>query len=321
MMELVWLVLGFVFLIAGANFLVDGSCSLARQLGVSDLVIGLTLVAFGTSAPEMFVNLLASIRGQSQIAIGNILGSNTMNTLLILGVAGLIYPLSVTRGTVWKEIPLSLLAAALVWLMASDSRLDGSSANIIGRIDGVILLCFFIIFLYYIYGLSKNGGSQEPLPSKTFGVPRSILWAVLGLAGLVVGANWVIEGAVFIAQKLGVRESVIGLTIVAGGTSLPELATSVVAAYKKNSDIAVGNVVGSNIFNIFLILGTSAAIRPMAFLPENQLDVLVVVLAGLLLFAFMFTGKRHTLDRWEAALFLFVYTGYIIYLIRHAKIG
>jgi len=319
-MEIALLVVGFVLLVGGASFLVDGSCSLARRLGVSDLAIGLTLVAFGTSAPELAVNLIASYRGNTEIAIGNILGSNIFNILLILGFSCLLYPLAVTRGTVWKEIPFSLLAAILVGITANDVWMENCTAYVVGRTDGIGYLLVFVIFLYYVYGMMKNGeSSPDAIPSKIRSIFKSLLFVSAGLAALVVGAKWVVDGAIVIAQMLGVSESVIGLTIVAGGTSLPELATSIVAAYRKNADIAVGNVVGSNIFNIFLILGTSAVIRPLPFQASSNIDIGMTVLASLLLFLFMFTGRKRTLDRWEGALFLLIYGVYLVYLIQTAR--
>ena len=316
MLVYILFIIGFVFLVKGADFLVDGAAAIARRLNISDLAIGLTVVAFGTSLPELFVNVIASLQGSTAIAIGNVVGSNIANILLILGISAMICPLAVTAGTVWKEIPFSLLAALVLFITANDALLDGSGASVLTRSDGLTYLAFFSIFVYYtasiaagIDGLDDHGPSRQPGPLK------SIAFILLGLTGLVLGGKWIVDGAVALAAGFGMSESLIGLTIVAVGTSLPELATSVAAAYKRNADIAVGNVVGSNIFNIFFILGISATIKPLPFQSQNNLDIGMVVIASLLLFLFMFTGKRRSLDRWEGIIFVLLYAAYIGYLI------
>lgn len=308
---------GFILLIKGADFLVDGASSIAKRLGISALVIGLTIVAFGTSAPELIINIFASINGNTDIAIGNILGSNIANILLILGISAVIFPLAVKKGTVWKEIPLSLLAVAIMALMASDAFIDGESFSGLTRIDGLVLIAFFIIFLYYTFGLSRvqaADASEAPIIHR-YSLRRAGLMVVFGLVGLTVGGKWIVDAAVALASTLGVSEALIGLTVVAIGTSLPELATSAVAAYKKDVDIAVGNIVGSNIFNIFWILGVSAIINPLPFSSLLMRDVFMVVFATVLLFAFLFVGKRHTLERWQGVCFIALYVGYIVYLV------
>jgi cation:H+ antiporter len=316
MIQIVLLVIGFVFLIKGADFLVDGASSIARRLKISDLVIGLTVVAFGTSTPELFVNLIASIKGNSGIAIGNILGSNIANVLLILGISSIIFPLSVTKGTVWKEIPLSLLAAIMLGVLANDQLIDKGGFSVLTRIDGLVLISFFIIFLYYSFSIAKRvEGMEEHVPSKEYGLLKSSLLVTIGLVGLAVGGKWITEGAVHIASISGVSQSFIGLTVVALGTSLPELATSAVAASKRNAEIAVGNVVGSNIFNIFWVLGLSSLIRPIPFQSRSNVDVGVVILSSVLLFVTMFTGKKRLLDRWEGMVFVLFYISYILLLI------
>lgn len=307
--------LGFVFVIKGADFLVTGASSLAKKLKVSDLVIGLTVVAFGTSAPELVVNVIASLQDRAEIAIGNILGSNIANILLILGVAAVITELKIQKGTVWKEIPLSLLAALLVGVMANDALVDGMNFSLLTRSDGLALLAFFIIFMYYTFGIAKNGNEDIPDGTKEFSIPASLGLIALGLTGLVFGGKWVVDGAVMLALAMGVSESLVGLTIVAVGTSLPELATSAVAALKKKADIAVGNVVGSNIFNIFFVLGISSVIKPLPFSPASNVDIGLTIGASLILFALMFVGKKHHLTRWEGLTFLAIYASYIGYLI------
>jgi cation:H+ antiporter len=318
LLNFLMLALGFGALIKGADFLVEGASSLARRLRVSDLAIGLTVVAFGTSTPELFVNLFASFKGSTDIAIGNVLGSNIANILLILGVSSLIYPLAVSQGTVWKEIPLSLLAAVVLGVMVNDHWIDGASPSVLARADGLVLLSFFLIFLYYSYSIARDmAGLEEQLPARQHRVATSLLLIVLGLAGLGLGGKWIVDAAVQIATRLSVSEAVIGLTVVAVGTSLPELATSAVAAYRHNVDIAVGNVVGSNIFNIFFVLGLSATIRPLPFDMRSNLHIGVVVLASLMLFGGMFSGRKRCLDRWEGGVFLVLYIGYVLYLILH----
>lgn len=315
---------GLVILVKGADLLVDGASSLARRMRVSDISIGLTIVAFGTSMPEMVVSVLASIKGNTDIAIGNVLGSNIFNILLILGLSALLCPLITQRNTVWKEIPLSLLAAVIVGITANDQWIDGAASSELNRIDGLVYLAFFIIFLYYTYGISQVTGDEASMASsgaRPHGVGRSVFYVVLGLAGLVFGGKWIVEGAVQFARVLGVSESLIGLTIVAAGTSLPELATSLVAARKGQMDIAIGNVVGSNIFNIFFILGTSAVLAPLPFAPASQVDILMTIFASLLLFMLMFVGKRHTVERWQGVLMLLFYVGYVGYLISRQIAG
>jgi len=317
-MTLVYILLpiGFVLLIKGASFLVDGASSIAKRLGVSTLVIGLTIVAFGTSMPELIVNIFASVQGNTDIAIGNILGSNIVNILLILGISAVIYPLAVKKGTVWKEIPLALLAVIVLAFMANDALIDNGSFSAITRIDGLILISFFVIFLYYVFGISKAEPTDiaETMPH-IHSWSRSFLMVIGGLAGLVIGGKWIVDGAVVFATSLGVSEALIGLTVVAVGTSLPELATSAVAAYKKDVDIAVGNIVGSNIFNIFWILGVSAIINPLPFSSLLMRDVFITIAATTLLFIFMFVGKRHVVELWQGVGFILLYIGYVVLLV------
>ena len=307
---------GFIILIKGADILVEGSSSLARRFNVSDLVIGLTVVAFGTSTPELFVNIIASIKGNTGIAIGNVLGSNISNIFLILGVTSIIYPLKVTRGTVWKEIPFSLLAIIVLAIMVNGPLINSESQSILYRSDGLLLLLFFAIFIYYSCSIAAEvDGMKEQIPVSQYSLVKSIIMVILGFACLTAGGKWIVDGAIKIASSFGMSESLIGLTIVAIGTSLPELATSAAAAYKKKADIAVGNVVGSNIFNILFVLGISSVIKPLPFAVSNNVDIIVVIIASLLLFFSMFTGKKNSLDRWEGANFIILYLAYIVFLI------
>jgi cation:H+ antiporter len=307
---------GFVLLIKGAGLLVDGASSIARRFKVSDLVIGLTVVAFGTSCPELFVNLVSSVKGSSELAFGNVLGSNIANILLILGVASVIRPLDVTSGTVWKEIPFGTAGALLLGVLANDFMTPGNSAKLLSRVDGLILLTGFAGFLVYSWRIAgRIEGLDEHVTSKERGVGLSLLMVILGLAGLTLGGKWIVDGAVKMALQFGLSESLIGLTLVAVGTSLPELATSAVAARRGNVEIAVGNVVGSNIFNIYFVLGTSAAIRPLPFLDRSNFDLLAVIGASSLLFLTMFTGRRRSIDRWEGVVLLLLYAGYTAFII------
>jgi cation:H+ antiporter len=315
MLTYILFVVGFVLLISGANLLVEGSASIAKKLNISSIVIGLTIVAFGTSAPELIVNIFASVQGNTEIAIGNILGSNIVNILLILGVSSIIYPLATKENTVWKEIPLSLLAAILLGVMVNDTLIDGGTFSGLTRIDGIVFIAFFIIFLYYTFGISKVSGENTDLEIKDMSYMKSSLYIVGGLLGLVFGGKWIVDGAIKIAEGFNVSQSLIGLTVVAIGTSLPELATSAVAAYKKQSDIAIGNVVGSNIFNIFWILGLSAVINPLPFSKDSVIDIIMTIVASLILFLIMFIGKKHTVERWQGVIMILIYIGYVAYLI------
>lgn len=308
------LIVGFVLLIKGADWLVTGASALAKQFNVSELVIGLTIVAFGTSSPELIVNVLAAFKGSSDIALGNIIGSNNFNTYVILGIAGLIYPLSVGRSTIFREIPYSLLSGLVILLIANDVFVNERLPNTIDRTDGVMLLLFFLAFLYYAF-LSIQ--TEEPTVHKIadMSTKMSIVYTVGGLAILILGGKLVVDSAVDIARFMGISEKLIGLTIVAAGTSLPELVTSAVAALKKRSDIAVGNVVGSNIFNVFFVLGLSSIIHPLDYNVVFNVDCLVFIIGNILLFGTMFTGKRHILDRWQAAILLLLFVGYTIYLV------
>lgn len=309
-------IIGFFLLIKGADFLVDGASSIAKKLKISSIVIGLTIVAFGTSAPEFIVNIFASLQGNSEIAIGNILGSNIANILLILGISAVIYPITAKNNTVLKEIPLSLLAIVILGLMANDMMIDGGIFSGITRIDGFVLLAFFIIFLYYTFGIAKSIDEIDDQDKiKIFSYGKATLFIILGLAGLVVGGKWIVDGAVKIAEFFNVSQSLIGLTVVAIGTSLPELATSAIAAYKKQSDIAIGNVVGSNIFNIFWILGISGIIRPLPFNISSNIDIAMTIFASILLFAVMFIGKKHVIERWQGAFMITTYIGYVVFLV------
>ncbi|MFC1761664.1 calcium/sodium antiporter [Planctomycetota bacterium] len=317
MSSLLLLIAGFALLIKGADWLVDGGSALGKRFGISDLVIGLTVVAFGTSMPELFVNVIAGVKGSTDLAIGNVLGSNISNILLILGTSAIIFPLHVGTGTVWKEIPFSLLAVLVLAVMANDRLLDRTEQSVLSRSDGMVLLGFFAIFLYYSAAIAHQTPDSliNETPKRLLSSRQAGWYILLGMGGLALGGYGCVTSAIQMARKLHVSESLIGLTVVAIGTSLPELATSVTAACKKNCDIAVGNIVGSNIFNIFLILGISTTVRPLPMAAHSSTDIAVVILATMVLFTCMFTGKRKIIDRWEGGLMLASYVLYITYLI------
>lgn len=307
------LLAGFGFLIKGADWLVESSSSLAVRLSITPIVIGLTIVAFGTSLPELTVNFFAALDGSASICFGNIIGSNIVNIFLILGIAALIQPLSCKNNTVWKEIPFSLIGVLALFFLCND-KLLGSHSSELSRGDGLVLLLFFSIFITYIFAISKVETDEN------INFPQSPTWKIItfiliGLVALLLGGKLVIKGAVFFARILQFSERTIGLTIVAIGTSLPELITSAVAARKNQMDIAIGNIVGSNIFNIFFILAISAVIRPLPFDLTINSDLFVLFAATFLLFLTMFTGKKRILERWEAITFLVLYAGYTFYLL------
>jgi cation:H+ antiporter len=303
---------GIGVILLGANLLVKGASSLAKLFNIPDLVIGLTIVAIGTSTPELVVNIYSAIKGNTGIAIGNILGSNIANILLIIGLSAIVYPLTVKRNTQYKEIPLGMLAIALIGICGNDILIDKAASNVISRIDGIILLCFFIIFMYYTFQIASSDDlSQGKIKRQAPWV--SILSIIIGISCLFFAGKYFVEGAVEIAKYFGLSDTKIGLTIVAIGTSLPELATSLVAAYKKNPDIAVGNVVGSNIINVFLILGISAIIKPLPLQSSDNFDILVAFLASLMLFSSTFMFNYRKILRFEGASFVFIYVVYISY--------
>ncbi len=310
---------GFVILVKGADLLVDGSKAIAKRFNISNLIIGLTIVAFGTSLPELFVNIYSGMKGSSDIAIGNILGSNIANVFLILGIAAIIYPLRVQRTTILYEIPFNLLASALLAVLVNDIFFDNKDFNLLGRTDGIVLLCFFIVFMYYIYASSKNSNNEadEDDEGTTYSMWVALLMVIVGIVGLIFGGKWVVDGAVEMAIALGMSEKLVGLTIVAIGTSLPELATSAIAAYKRQTDIAVGNVVGSNIFNIFWILGLGSVIHPIPFTsPEkSNIDICITILSALLLFLFILVRKEKQIGRVRGVIFVLSYVTYLVYLV------
>lgn len=315
MLAYLLLVIGLVVLIGGANILVLGASSIAKKFNIPNLVIGLTVVSFGTSFPELIINILAGVNGQSDLAIGNVVGSNTINILLVIGVSALIKPVAVQSNTVKFEIPFSLLAMLVLFVLANDILIDGAGMAVLSRIDGLMFLTFFIIFMYYTFIVSKHSAADDGHAVKERANWQSVLLLIGGIMGLYFGGVLIVDNATIIAVNLGLSEAVIGILVVALGTSLPELATSAVAAYKGNADMAVGNIVGSNIFNVFFVLGISATIQPISFSVALNTDILFALFASVLLFIFIFTRKGRQIDRVEALIFLILYAAYVVWLL------
>ena len=317
-MDVILLVGGLLLILLGANGLTDGAASVAKRFNIPSIVIGLTIVAFGTSAPELTVSVSSALKGSADIAVGNVVGSNLFNTLMIVGVTAMFAPIVVNRNTLLKEIPLCVLASVAVLVCANDVLLDGGQENVLSITDGLLLLCFFAVFLGYTFAIAKNNPQEKEEETgeiKNLPMWKSLLYIVGGLAGLIYGGTLFVDGASGIARSLGVSESVIGLTLVAGGTSLPELATSVVAALKKNPEIAIGNAIGSNLFNIFFVLGCSASITPLHLDGITNFDLLVLVGSSILLWLLgVFFGKR-LITRLEGSLLILCYVAYTAFLI------
>ena len=310
--------LGFVLLIKSADWLVEGAGSIAKRFGIPELVIGLTIVSFGTSMPELIVNVLASVKGSSDLAIGNVFGSNIANILFILGASALVRPLPIQKSIYFTEIPISLMATFMVGFLANASLFGMDEGTSISRFDGILLLLFFGLFMTYIFVVSrdkKDDFLDENAELALMTMQRSLFLILVGVVGLFFGGKWIVDGSVLIAQRVGLSESFIGLTIIAIGTSLPELVTSVVAAYKGRADMAIGNVIGSNIFNIFWILGLSATIKSLPFATINNQDILMLILANTVLIFAVINGKKPSISRFEGFVFVALYAGYLWYLI------
>jgi len=311
------LIVGLIALIKGADFLIDGSSSLAKKLGISTLVIGLTVVAFGTSTPELVVNVFASFAGNGDIAFGNIIGSNMSNILLILGICALITQMKIQHSTIWKEIPLAFIAVLVVFIFSNVMFLDNIDIKFLTRSEGLILIIFFLIFLSYVYSMAKNDKAKkvDDIQIKSLSNFKIGVYIFGGLVALYFGGQWTVNGATTIARSLGISEFLIASTIIAIGTSLPELVTSVKAAMKNDIDLAVGNVVGSNIFNVLWILGITAVINPIMFPKFIVFDLIMLLVATGALFAFIFVGKRYYLTKLEGLAFLFLYLIYLVIII------
>ncbi|MBE4906839.1 calcium/sodium antiporter [Bacillus luteolus] len=310
------LLVGFGLLIKGADYFVDGASKIAQFLRVSPMLIGLTIVAFGTSAPEASVSFIAAFEGNSDVAIGNVVGSNIFNATFILGVTAVVFPLAVQNDTIRKEIPFALLAAVALLFLISDVQLQYADINLITRTEGIILLLFFAVFLYYVFEMARNNRSQvdeNPVVTEKKTWVKNILLTIGGLAGIVFGGSLVVENSIEIALALGMSETLVGLTIVAVGTSLPELVTSITAALKKQTEIAIGNIVGSNIFNIFFILGASATIHPLAVDPKIFQDMWLMIIVSILL---LFLSRTHfKISKKEGGFLAIIYIVYLAYII------
>ena len=304
-LDIIIIVLGVAMVLKGADFLTEGAAALARRVNIPEIVIGLTIVAAGTSAPELFVSLVSALKGTSDLAVGNVVGSNTMNCMLIVGCAAIVAPMTISRSTVKKDIPFAVGASVLLMLLALN--------NFLGRFDGILLLVGFALFMVYSLRQAKNGQGDTPTEGKQRNPWLSALFIVLGLVGLVIGSNLFVDHASNLALSLGISEGVVGLTVVAGGTSLPELATSVVAARKGQSAIAIGNVIGSNVFNILLILGLTATITPLQIEGITTIDMAVMLISVALVW--LFSRTRYTVERWEGALLVGLYLVYLGWLI------
>lgn len=319
-MDILLLIGGLLLILLGANGMTDGAASVAKRFHIPPIVIGLTIVAFGTSAPELAVSVSSALKGSADIAIGNVVGSNLFNTLMIVGCTALVAPIVITGNTLKKEIPLCILSSIVLLICANDVFLDHAGVNVLSTTDGLLLLCFFLIFLGYTFAIASRGGSAgqsagQEEEIKQLPIWKSILFIIGGLAGLIFGGQWFVEGASNIARNLGISESIIGLTLVAGGTSLPELATSIVAALKKNPEIAIGNVIGSNLFNIFFVLGCSATITPLTLTGITNFDLLALVGSGVILWLFGLFFAKRTITRIEGSILILCYITYTAVLI------
>lgn len=324
--DIVWLLVGLALILIGANILTDGSSAIARRMGVSDLIIGLTVVAFGTSAPELAISVISSASGNAQLAIGNVVGSNIFNILVIIGVTAMVRPIVIERSVMTLELPMVILSSLVLLLIGNSGLIDGSGNNEVSRVNGILLLVFFVLFMRYTFASAKrqpeikteSQATDEGQSSGCMSPAKSIVFIVAGLAALIWGGDRFVSGASGIASALGVSDAVIGLTIVALGTSLPELATSIVAALKGKPGLAVGNVIGSNIFNILMVLGVSATVNPLPFGSIGNFDLLTLVGAS---FAFLLFGqiiKTRTITRIEGAILAAAYIGYTTVLIINA---
>ena len=313
----IFIVLGFVALVKGADFLVDGASAIAKRFGISDLVIGLTVVAFGTSMPEFVVNMVSVAEGSTDLALTNILGSNIINTFVILGLTALVYPIASQKRSRDFDIPMSIIAGLFVLVFVAVQLPFGEEGRGVGRIGGAILLLLFCYFLYNTFRHAKDHPSEVPSDegqsTKEISIRRALCLILGGLVGLIVGGELIVKSAVDLATRMGVSEAIIGLTIVALGTSLPELATSVIAAAKHNSDIALGNVFGSNIFNVFFVLATSATVRPLPAYDGIELDACMAALGSIIVWLAVKTNHERKVQRWAGALLLLVYGGYLAY--------
>ncbi len=308
-------IIGFIFLIYSAKWLVEGSSSIAKNFHIPDLIIGLTVVAFGTSAPELIVNVIAGVTDKPDLAIGNIIGSNISNIMLILGVTAIIMEIPVQKSTILSEIPFSLTAALLFGFLANITIIDDEPSMSLSRLDGMILIFFFFLFLLYIIYMARQNQDIDTEEIGDLTTGKAVFFSIIGIIGLFIGGKFVVDNASEIARFWGFSETFIGLTIVGVGTSLPELVTSAIAALKRNADIAVGNIVGSNIFNLLWVLGITSIIAPLPFNVVSNIDILVIIGSSTLLILFMIIGRKYTIDRWQGYVFILCYLVYLYYLV------
>lgn len=322
-MDYLFLVLGLGLLLLSADFLVDSSVAIAQRAQISNFVIGLTIVGMGTSSPELFVSISSALGGSGDVAMGNVVGSNIANILLILGVSAVILPFAIELTTQRRDIPFSIFATVLLLLLANDKLFPGAQENMVSRIDGIIFLILFAAYMAYVVFNKRNKPQEavqeagEATKSKFTGKTPALLWAIAiaSLAGLIYGGNLFLDSAKNLARAWGMSEAVIAITIVAVGTSLPELITSIVAACKNNPQLALGNVLGSNVFNILFVLGLSATIKPFAVVGINLVDYIVMLAASVMTYLVVFTFGKHRFDRIEGIIFLLCYVGYTAYLL------
>lgn len=314
-MAYILLIIGFVLLIKGADFFVDGASNIAVLMRISPIVVGLTIVSMGTSAPEATISIIASLGGNSDISIGNVVGSNIINITLIVGAAAFIYPFQVQKQTTKNEIPFTFLSGLVLLVLVSDTIFKGHS-NVIDRSDGIILLLFLCIFLYYVFqtaATDRQNSHNEDSDEQNISWWKSILLSVVGIAGIIFGGNLVVTNATTIAYSFGMSEALVGLTIIAIGTSLPELATSITAALKKESEIALGNIVGSNIFNILFVLGASSVIEPLPVNGKIFSDIFIMLVLTILLL--IFSRTDYKLSKKEGLALVIIYAVYLVYII------
>ena len=313
-MTILLLLVGLGLIVLGADWLVDGASAIARKAGVSEFVIGLTIVGFGTSCPELVVSLTGAIQGNADISIGNVVGSNIFNTLFILGITSLILPVSMTGENRKRDIPITLGVSLLLIACGMSSSLFGiGQADALSRTEGIIFLSVFAAYLFYCFKSDSKGQTVQE-EQKSVRMPMAILLVLLGLAGLIFGGDLFVKKATELARTMGVSDKFIAITVLAGGTSLPELATSVVAASKHKDQLALGNILGSNVFNILLILGCSSVITPLSFAGMNPVDAGMLILGSALLLLWAFTGRKCRIDRWEGAIMLLAFAAYYYYL-------
>lgn len=312
MMSLVYLLIGFLFLVKGADMFVDGSSAIAKKLGIPSLIIGLTIVAFGTSAPEAAVSITAGLSGQNEIALGNVIGSNIFNLLFIVGVCATIKPLNVHKSIITRDFPLSILGVVVLLFCGLDLFFNEADINTISHVEGLLLLCFFAVFIYATSMSALSDRQEKDEKMEIMPWSKSFLYLALGLTGIIAGGQLVVNGASELAYMLGLSKQFVALTIVAIGTSLPELVTSFVATRKGETDIAMGNVIGSNVFNIFFILGMSATLSPLTITNATMIDLLVLLVGSLFVYMFAYRG---TIKKPAGIMMLLMYAGYTIYLI------